>query len=166
MKTPISPKELKAKNLTKLVLKNKGNLAATARDLGVTKQTIRERVQKPIVQNLLRQAMADSGIDEKAIASRLKDGIDAQRRIISLTYEKVKGKMKAKKNMEMVSDLEERRKYLELVVKIRGDISPDNKDAPPAPPVLFGDVNVVAIGELEYVKILRQYTAGISNQRG
>lgn len=132
-------------------------MAAAGRELGVTRQTVLHHVQKPIVQSLLRQALATAGITDELLAKRMREGIDATEDL----YLKIGKKIKT---IRAVVDMEQRRKYSELALKVRGDLATKEDGAAPPTP-LFGDLNIVAVGELDFVKILKQYTAGVSSQR-
>lgn len=152
-------KLLKAQRLSKAVVENGGNLSKAAKDLGMAKQSVQKQVQKPLVQSLLQQAMVTAGITTELIAKRLKEGLSAQDTKFFQMYGKVR-------DTRRVVDMEQRRKYAELALKIRGDLSDGDKDKTPPPIPLFGDVNVTVLGDLDFGKILKQYTAGVSGQRG
>ena len=73
-----SNKKLKAKHLSKLVIENNLNQSATARKLGVSRQTIQEKVNQPLVQIAIAEYLNSQELKDKLIKVA-NEGLEANR---------------------------------------------------------------------------------------
>ena len=68
----------KAKALLKPILKNGLNIAATARDLGLSQPTVQERFHQPFVQDALKEYLDSPGLKAE-LEKVAKEGLAANR---------------------------------------------------------------------------------------
>ena len=90
-------------------INQRGNVAATARSLGVNRQTIMSVLGKKDVHESLMAALKERGVDIETIATKLKEGLEADITIFPFG-----------RDPEKVADYKTRHIYLTSLMKLAG----------------------------------------------
>ena len=112
--------KLKAKALTKPVLKHNLNLSAVARERGVKRQTIQEQFHSPIVQQTLAEYL-NKYFKKPYIRRKFSDGLEGNK-VVGYLNNLVGGTQKVSDEFVEVPDLHCRHKYLVTLLECQGHI--------------------------------------------
>ena len=156
-------KEIRAKQLSKVVLEAGGNLAEAGRILGVTKQAIQKRMKSPLVRKTIAEILNKDGVTDRFLSRLIKAGCKATK-LIFIGNLSVDMRGKTIKTEKVVEDHQIRHKFIVTALQLKGHLKLGVEENQHYQPKVF-DMSEEEVKALDFKSLLSYHSNALLNQR-